>query len=155
MITNLLFDFSRVILFPKDENYLSLLNDLYRKIINEKASFLDHYKFNKELLNFLKPLKNKFKLSIYTTDIVQNDPEAKKVLEPIFENIFAANDLGISKKDPKGYLVIAEKLGVKSEEILFVDDGEVNIQAANTAGFQTIHYLTNKQLFKDLQFKLG
>lgn len=155
MITNLLFDFSRVILFPKDENYSGLLNDLYRKITNEKTSFLDHYKFNKELLNFLKSLKNKFKLSIYTTDIIQNDPEAKKLLDPIFENIFAANDLGISKKDPKGYLIIAEKLGVNPEEILFVDDGEANIQAANAAGLQTIRYLTNEQLFKELQFKLS
>lgn len=155
MITNLLFDFSRVILFPKDENYSGLLNDLYRKITNGKASFLDHYKFNEELLNFLKPLKNKFRLSIYTTDIIQYDPEAKRVLDPIFENIFAANDLGISKKDPKGYLVIAEKLGVKPEEILFVDDGEANIQAANAAGLQTIRYLTNQQLFKELQSKLS
>ena len=149
-----LFDFSRVILFPKDENYSGRLNDLYRKVIDENASFLDHYRFNEELLNFFKPLKYKFKLSIYTTDIIQNDPEAKKVLDPIFENIFAANDLGISKKDPKGYLIIAEKLGVKPEEILFVDDGEANIQAAGTAGLQTIHYLTNEQLFKELQSKL-
>lgn len=36
MITNILFDFSRVILFPKDDNYSGLLNDLYRKITEEK-----------------------------------------------------------------------------------------------------------------------
>lgn len=155
MITNLLFDFSRVLLFPKDKNYSGLLNDLYRKITSEDASFLDHYRFNEELLIFLKSFKDKFKLSIYTTDIIQNDPEAKKILDPIFENVFAANDLGISKKDPKGYLAIAEKLGVKSEEILFVDDGETNINVAKEAGLQTIHYVSNDQLLKDLQSKLN
>lgn len=83
MITNLLFDFSRVILFPKDEKYSGLLNDLYRKIVSENAAFLDHYRFNNELLEFLKTLKNKFKLSIYTTDIVQNDPESKKIVDEL------------------------------------------------------------------------
>lgn len=151
MITHLLFDFSRVILFPKDENYNGLLNDLYRKITEEKSPFLDHYKFNDELLNFLKPLKGKYHLSIYTTDIIQNDPAARKILDPIFEEVFAANDLGLSKKDPKGYLIIAEKLGVKPDEILFVDDGEANINTAKEVGLQTIHYSFNEQLFKELQ----
>lgn len=150
MITNILFDFSRVILFPKDENYKGLLNDLYRKITEEKSPFLNHYKFNTELLNFIKPLKEKYHLSIYTTDIIQNDPEVRKILDPIFEEIFAANDLRISKKDPKDYLIIANKLNVKPEEILFIDDGETNIEAAKQAGLQAIHYLSNKQLFKDL-----
>lgn len=151
MITNILFDFSRVILFPKDENYKGLLNDLYRKITEEKLSFLEHYKFNEELLNFLKPLKEKYHLSIYTTDIIQNDQEVRRILDPIFEEIFAANDLGISKKDPKGYLVIAGKLNVKLEQILFIDDGEKNIEAAKQAGLQTIHYSSNEKLFEELR----
>lgn len=150
MIANILFDFSRVILFPKEENYKGLLNDLYRKITEEKSSFLDHYKFNEELLNFLKPLKEKYRLSIYTTDIIQNDPIARKYLDPIFEEIFAANDLGISKKDPEGYLVIAKKLNVKPEQILFIDDGETNIAAAKQAGLKTIYYLSNEKLFEEL-----
>lgn len=154
MITNILFDFSRVILFPKDENYKGMLNDLYRKIIEEKSPFLSYFKFNEELLDFLKPLKEKYHLSIYTTDIIQKDPEVKKILDPIFEEIFAANDLGISKKDPQGYLVIASKLNVKPEQILFIDDGEINIQAAKQAGLQTIRYLSNEQLFNCLESML-
>lgn len=155
MITNLLFDFSRVILFPRDENYSGLLNELYRKILEEKSSFLDHYRINEELLNFLKPLKEKYHLSIYTTDIIQNDPVAKQFLDPIFEEIYAANDLKVSKKDPDGYLVVAEKLNVKPEQILFIDDGEKNIEAAKKAGFQTIRYLSNEQLFKELKYYLS
>lgn len=156
MITNILFDFSRVILFPRDDNYSGSLNELYRKITVDKYSFLGHYKFNEELLGFLKSLKNKYHLSIYTTDIIQNDPKAQNILNPIFEEIFAANILGISKKDPQGYLIIAEKLNVKPEQILFIDDGEANITAAKQAGFQTIHYLSNEQLFKEFKpFKIS
>lgn len=152
MITNILFDFSRVLLFPKDENYVGLMNDLYRGVIkNKDYNFLDYFKFNQELLDFLIPLKEKYTLSLYTTDIIQNDPVAKKAIAPIFENIFAANSLGISKKDPKGYLVITEKLNVKPEEILFIDDGEKNIECAKQAGLQAIRYLSNEQLKQDLR----
>lgn len=151
MITNILFDLSRVLLFAKDENYKGLMNDLYRQVIkNKDYSFLDHFKFNQELLDFLKPLKEKYTLSLYTTDIIQNDPVAKEILAPIFENIFAAKDLGISKKDSQGYLVIAEKLNVKPEEVLFIDDGEKNIECAKQAGLQVIRYFLNSQLKKDL-----
>lgn len=151
MISNILFDFSRVILFPKDENYKGLVNDLYRKMLEKKANFSEHFKFNEELLNFLKPLKEKYHLSIYTTDIVQNDPAAKDVIDPIFENVFVANDLKISKKDPNGYLIIAKKLNVEPPQILFIDDGVTNVDAARGAGLKTIHYSSNEQLVKDLQ----
>lgn len=151
MITNLLFDFSRVLLFAEDKNYVGLMNDLYRQVIkNKDYNFLDYFKFNQELLNFLIPFKDKYTLSLYTTDIIQDDPVAKEILAPIFKNIFAANSLGISKKDPNGYLVIAEKLNAKPEEILFIDDGKKNIVAAKKAGIKTIQYLSNEQLFKDL-----
>lgn len=154
MITNLLFDFSRVILFPKDESYNGSLNDLYRNITNEKKPFPDYFKFNDELLEYLSSLKEKFVLSVYTTDIVQNDPEAQKEIEPIFKNIFSANDLGINKNEPEGYLAIAAKLQVDPTEILFVDDGAENIGAAHNAGLETIQYFSNIQLFRDLQSKL-
>lgn len=147
MISNLLFDFSRVLLFPKDENYRGLLNDLYRKIIKDKSPFLDNFKLNQDLFAFLRSLKTKYKLSIYTTDIIQNDPQARVVINPIFTNVFAANNLGISKKDPNGYLVIANKLQTKPQEILFIDDGQANINAAKQAGLQTILYFSNAQLF--------
>lgn len=152
MITNILLDFSRTLLFAKDENYKGLMNDLYREVIkNKDYNFLDYFKFNQELLDFLKLLKEKYTLSLYTTDIIQNDPVAKEVLAPIFKNIFAAKSLGISKKDPQGYLVIAEKLNVKPEKILFIDDGEKNIESAKQAGLQVIRYFSNSQLKKDLE----
>lgn len=154
MITNLLFDFSWVILFPKEETYTGKLNDLYKKVLNKESSFLDNFRFNTELLEYIKSLKDRFTVSIYTTDIIQNDPVAKDMLNPIFQNIFAANDLGISKKDPHGYLVIAEKLKAEPPNILFIDDTKANIEAANHAGLQVIQYLSNKQLFQDLKSKL-
>lgn len=151
MITDFLLDFSRVLLFAKDKNYSGLINDLYRKTIWEKSPFLDSFQFNDELLDYLKTLKGKYTLSIYTTDIVQNDPVARHQLDPIFENIFAANNLGISKKESNGYIIIAQKLQANPSQILFIDDSIGNIEAAKKAGLQAIHYTSNQELFKEIQ----
>jgi FMN phosphatase YigB (HAD superfamily) len=149
MITDLLFDFSRVILFPKDESYSGGLNSLYKeKVIKQEGRFLDYFRFNEELLDRLSELKGSYGLSLYTTDIVQNDPVAQKWLQPIFEQVFAANDLGISKKDSAGYGVIVEKLGREPQQVLFVDDVEENVQAARAAGLQSARFTSNEELFR-------
>jgi len=154
-IKTLLFDFSRVLIFPKDETYSGLLNDLYKKAINGgNFNFYDSFTFNTELLTFLKTIKSHFSLDIYTTDILQSDPAAKAILEPIFDHIFSANELGLSKKDPQGFIAIAEKLGVKPNEILFIDDSLANIETAKKAGLQTIQFKSNTEFFRDIESRI-
>ena len=65
-----------------------------------------------------------------------------------------ANDLGIDKKDPSGYKKLAGILKERPENILLIDDTLEKIEAAKKAGFQTIQFISNKKLFKDLNNKL-
>ena len=94
-------------------------------------------------------------MAIYTTDTLQNDPAVKPTLDEIFKFVFAANDLNISKRESPGYIVIAEKLKVNPEEILFVDDLLANVEAARKAGLQIIQFTNNKKLFTELKNKLS
>lgn len=94
MIKVLLFDFSRVILFPKDKNYTGKL---------------------------------------------------------IFKKIYSALEIGLDKKDPKAYSLIAQDLGLKPEEIVFIDDSLENLSAAKSAGLSTIWYQSNDKLFEDVK----
>jgi len=137
----LLFDFSRVLIFPKDTSYAGMLNDLYRNKLKEgNFVFFDNFKFNEELLSFLKTLKTTYSLDIFTTDVLQNDPAAKEVLKPIFSHVFSANELGLSKKDPQSYITISQNLEVKPEEVLFIDDTLGNIETAQKAGLQVMQF---------------
>lgn len=152
MVKTLLLDFSRTLLLPKEVNYGGMLNDLYRSIIsNQNYSFYNHFIFNEELLDYLKSVEDKYTLALYTTDIIQNDPAVRPILDKLFKQIFVANDLGISKKDPDGYLLISQALGNKPEEILFIDDQLSNLEAAEQIGLQTIQFISNKQLFEKLK----
>lgn len=152
MIKIILFDFSRTLIFPKDPEYAGKLNDLYREIIQSKSyDVFEHFTLNEQLIDFIKPFKDKYRLVIFTTDILQNDPAIKEALEKVFSQIFAAKDLGTSKREVGGYKIVAQKLKEKPENILFIDDLLDNINPARQAGLQTIKFTSNEALVKQLR----
>lgn len=140
----LLFDFSKVLLFPKDENYHGSLNKLYRKIQNDGKNFNDHYRLNTDLLNYLSELNcGKY---IFTTGTVQNAPEIKGQVAAVFNDIFNVPLIGFEKTDKRAYLDIAERVGVEPNELLFIDDNKDNLKAAKEEGLDTLHYEDNEQV---------
>ena len=82
-------------------------------------------------------------MNLFTTDIIQNHPLVRPQLELVFENIFSANDHGLNKKDPGAYQFVADKLKVKPQSIIYVDDQVGNIEAAKSAGMKTLLYTEN------------
>ncbi|MDO8609023.1 MAG: HAD-IA family hydrolase [bacterium] len=143
MITTILSDFSRVILNPKDKNYKGTLNGLNKELSEKNTNyiFFDYFEFNDEILNLYCKLKTKYSVNVFTTGTIQNKSEVRKVIDPIFEQIFTAKDFSLDKKQPEAYLFIAKKLNKKPNEILFIDDQEENIVAAQKAGWNTLLYV--------------
>lgn len=148
MITTLLFDFSRVLLFAKDKTYKEDLNPLNKKLIEENPDydFLKYFELNNELLNFLESAKNRFELYIFTSGSIQNNVAIKTELDRVFSNVFSAEEKGISKKEPGGYIEISRMINKEPSEILFVDDSQTNINAANEAGLNTFLYKDNASI---------
>ncbi len=60
-----------------------------------------------------------------------------------------------SKKDPESYKKIAEKIGLKPEEILFLSDNPDEIIAASKAGFQVIRFAREgeNEIIPDFPFR--
>lgn len=152
MIKILLFDFSRVLLHPTDKTFSGSLNNLHKELKDNESYYLfNYFELNDEILEYLKTLKDKFRLAIFTTDLIQDDPLIKEKIDPIFEKTYSAFKLGITKKVKESYEFLAKDLNVKPEEILFIDDTESNILAATKAGFKTHHYKNNEELLKYLK----
>lgn len=141
MIKALLFDFSRTLLFPVDKEYSGSLNELYKlKKEEDKFNFLNYFTLNSELINLLGALKEYYKLAIFTSDSIQNDPEIYNQLSSVFSKIYSAKEIGFSKSDPRAYEFIINDLGLSPEEIIFIDDSKLNIDAASIAKLDTITY---------------
>jgi len=156
MIKAIVSDFSRVILFPKDSIYEGSLNSLHKeKSLLSNYNPLDYFNLNTELLDFYKSQKEKVNLYIFTTDSIQDAPEFKPFLEPIFTKIFSALKMGFSKKDPEAYKLITRELGCDPCEIIYIDDAVENIEAASAVGIKVVLYADSLQASQDILKTLG
>ncbi len=63
------------------------------------------------------------------------DPCAKRVgLWELFDNVWSCDDFGTTKANPEIYRAVAERLGVRVDEIVFLDDNFHSLNTAKEAG---------------------
>ncbi len=92
-----------------------------------------------DVKDVLSKLKNKYKLCVCTMS-------TKKMLEdfiddcnlPIFDLLLADEDINRSKPDPEIYLKSLEKLHIKNDEAIVVEDSYSGIMAGKNANIYTI-----------------
>jgi len=65
-------------------------------------------------------------------------------LEGMFEVVVAEEDAPKGKPDPQGFLVAAEKLGVKAGECVVIEDAPGGVEAAKRAGMRCIGVTTSR-----------
>jgi putative hydrolase of the HAD superfamily len=61
--------------------------------------------------------------------------------EDVFDRQFYSCELGLAKPDPAYFTTILEELDAKASTVLFIDDTEVNVEGARSAGL-------NAELFR-------
>jgi putative hydrolase of the HAD superfamily len=66
-------------------------------------------------------------------------------LAPFFEAVLFSCTAGLEKPDPRIFQMAVEKLGVKPEECVFVDDNSNNLAAAAALGMTSVLYSTPKE----------
>lgn len=87
----------------------------------------------KHVIDSLKELKRRgASLNVLTASPHEAlDPCLKRLgIYDIFDNVWSCNDFGTTKADPAIYHMAAERIGVKVDEVIFLDD---NLNADKTA----------------------
>jgi putative hydrolase of the HAD superfamily len=69
---------------------------------------------------------------------------------PRFDVLVWSFQLHMAKPDPAIYLHTLQKLGTRPDESLFIDDRQVNIDAARALGMEAILFTTIERLRQDL-----
>ncbi len=64
--------------------------------------------------------------------------------------IIYSHEVGLAKPDPRIYELTCDRLQVRAEETVFVDDLPVNVEAAREIGLQTVLYVGNAQAIADI-----
>lgn len=98
-------------------------------------------KLNLKLIDFI---KNNLK-KLYTIGLLTNAPRSlvERILQKelsLFDVVVISSDIKIIKPNPKIFKYTLYQAKVASEEILFIDDSEKNIQVAKSFGIQGIVY---------------
>lgn len=89
-------------------------------------------------------------LSIHGREWIE-DCQQKFNHHDLFDVIAYSYEDKVSKPDKKSYELVIERLGVKADECIFIDDHLQNIKAAEELGVTGIQFFNAKQLESDLE----
>ena len=86
---------------------------------------------------------------------MHTEPACAQKLKPTFDGYFSSAELGMPKSFPDAYKVIANKLNVNTNQLLFIDDQQANVQAASIAGVNAIRYTNNNATIELIRKQLA
>jgi len=134
--------YSELIKKPVPKNCGELARELY-----EKSLF-----FYPETIGFVKKLrKAKIKTAVLSNIIeLQADIIRKNNGYEGFDVVVLSYEEKLEKPKPEIYLLAFKRLGVKSEECIFIDDKKENISTAESLGMRTIIANSPGQVIKDV-----
>ena len=102
---------------------------------NEERSIIDH-----EVLAYVKELRGRYKTALLTNigkgGIKRFFDEG--FLEEFFDVVVASAEIGYAKPEAQAYEITAERLGVRLDECVFIDDRQPYIDGAAAVGMQTL-----------------
>jgi HAD superfamily hydrolase (TIGR01509 family) len=146
----LIVDFSRVLIFPT-KNGIESLNGYHASLSKEPGyKLFDHFVLNHELLEYLERIGKAIPVYVFTDGKLHELPEVTPHLKDTFSAMYTVDSLGLNKKQPESYAALAAHIGVKPEEIAFIDDKAANVSAAQQAGVHAVQYTSNEELLPQL-----
>jgi putative hydrolase of the HAD superfamily len=94
-----------------------------------------------------------FRMAMLTNNVREWEPLWRSMLpvDEIFELVVDSAFVDMRKPEPGIYELILERLGgTPPEECLFIDDADVNCEAASALGFTAVHYRHNEQAIPEI-----
>lgn len=136
-----------------DREFYERLGELSgQKPENVKKVFDDTGRIDKDLVKLIERLRGHYKLGLlsnatgkYLRPILESHG-----LTSLFDEIAISAEVGSIKPHPEIFDHILEKLDVKADEAIFIDDNPDNVAAASSMGIGGIVYTDEDALRKEL-----
>jgi len=121
--------------------------------------YFDALEVNEPMIGVMRRAKESgFRMALLTNNIREWEPLWRAMLpvDEIFELVVDSAFVGMRKPEPGIYELTVERLGdgIGAVDCLFVDDVEVNIEAARDLGMQTVHFQSNDQAIPEIEAAL-
>ncbi|WP_395691140.1 HAD family hydrolase [Nocardioides sp.] len=86
-----------------------------------------------------------FALTNWSAELYPHAPRRFEVLG-LFDEVVVSGRIGAAKPDPAAYRAVVDRAGVPAEFLVFVDDKQVNVDAAAALGMDAIRFRTAAEL---------
>jgi putative hydrolase of the HAD superfamily len=113
---------------------------------------------NEPMIEFMRSLRAEgYRLAICTNNVREWETlwRAKLPVDEIFDVVVDSAFVGTRKPEARIYEITLERLGVRAEQALLIDDLEHNCQAATHLGMATVWYRTSEQAIRDTRVALA
>lgn len=109
---------------------------------------------NEELIAFMRELRGRgYRMAILTNNVREWEPlwRAMLPIDEIFELVVDSAFVGMRKPDPAIYELLLSRLGLPAEATVFVDDLQVNCEAASALGMNAVQFVSTEQTIVDIE----
>jgi putative hydrolase of the HAD superfamily len=120
--------------------------------------YWSHLHPNEPLIDKMRGLREDgYRMALLTNNVREWEPRWRSMLpvDEIFEIVVDSAFVGMRKPDAEIYELTLERLGVPAAESLFLDDIEINCEAARALGMTAVHFRDNEQALAEIDAALG
>jgi epoxide hydrolase-like predicted phosphatase len=120
--------------------------------------YFEHLHPNERMIEFMRGLAGRgYRMAICTNNVREWEARWRAMLpvDEIFQLVVDSGFVGVRKPDPEIYFLTLERLGVAAGSALFVDDIEINCDAARELGMQAIHFRSTEQAIAEIEAVLS
>jgi putative hydrolase of the HAD superfamily len=119
--------------------------------------YFRHLEPNERLIDYMRELGQRgYRLAICTNNVREWEARWRAMLpvDEIFDVVVDSAFVGARKPERRIYEVTLERLGTSPGATLFIDDVEINCQAARELGMQAIHFRSTDQAIEAIEAAL-
>jgi putative hydrolase of the HAD superfamily len=149
-----------------EDEFLGLLQDELEPELGHRPElhgfreiYFDALDPNERMVELMRDLRGRgYRMALLTNNVREWEPLWRSLLpvDEIFELIVDSAFVGMRKPEREIYELTLDRLGNPAPaECLFVDDVEVNIEAARELGLAAVHFRDNDQAIPEIEAALA
>ena len=128
------------------------------KLEGFREVYFSHLHPNEPMIELMRSLRERgLRMAILTNNVREWEPlwRAKLPIDEVFELVVDSAFVGLRKPEPEIYALTLERLGLPARACAFLDDLEVNVDAARAAGMHGIRFEDTDQAIRELESVLA
>ena len=122
--------------------------------------WFEHLDRNEPMIDYMRSLRDRgLRMALLTNNVREWEPRWRAKLpeiDEIFEVVVDSAFVGMRKPEPGIYELTLERLGdgTEARDCVFIDDTDVNCQAAEALGMVAVHFVDAEQAISEIEAAL-